>query len=92
MNKSIFALICAAGLVTTALAAPRYFNVTGAGMGTDTDQSTAHEAADSAAQTNLNNACPGEITSSRKIFDQCSQADGNYVCNVNYTGICKVGD
>lgn len=83
---------CLALCTVAAVATPRYFNVSGAGMGVDTDKSSAHDTADNSAQTNLQNACPGEITQSRKIFDQCSQGGDNWVCNVNYTGICKVGE
>jgi hypothetical protein len=71
----------------------KYLNVSGAGMGTNPDQGTAHQAADSAALTNLQNACNGgTITSQNKIFDQCSPLNGNYVCNVNYSGVCKIGN
>jgi hypothetical protein len=92
MRKAASVLSFGVIAVTVAFAAPRYFNVSGAGMGTDPDQSMADSSADNAAQTNLRNACPGELTMSKKIFDQCSQMGSNYVCNVNYTGICKVGN
>jgi hypothetical protein len=69
----------------------KYLSVSGGGIGTDPDQGTAHAAADSMAQTNLQNACTGTLQSSSKIFDQCSQLNGNFVCNVNYTGVCKIG-
>ena len=88
----ILSVICLA-MVATALAAPRYVTVTGAGIGTDTDQNVADQNADSQAQTNLQSACSlGEITTRSKIFDQCSQISDRYVCNVNYTGICKFGN
>jgi hypothetical protein len=76
----------------TAFAAARYVSVSGAGVDTETDQPTAHQNADSQAQTNLQNACPGTLSSPRKIYDQCSQVGDNYVCSVNYTGICQVGN
>ncbi len=79
-------------LTVAAFAAARTVMVKGAGMGIDADQSTADSTADSQAQTNLQNACPGTITSQSNIFDQCSPAGSNYVCNVNYTGICQVGN
>jgi hypothetical protein len=80
-------------LVTAVFAAPRYVAVSGAGVGIDSDQSAADQTADSQAQTNLQNTCSaGTLTSPRKIYDQCSQAGDHYVCNVNYTGICKIGD
>ena len=78
-------------LLTVAAWAARTVMVSGAGMGIDQDQSTADATADSQAQNNVENACPGTLTSKNKIFDQCSQAGDNYVCNVNYTGICQVG-
>ena len=84
--------VCALGIAVAAVAAPRFVTVTGAGMGTDSDQAIADQNADNQAQNNLQNACAaGELTSTNKIFDQCSQIDGKYVCNVNYTGICKIG-
>lgn len=77
---------------TVAAYAVRTVMVNAAGMGIDADQSTADSAADSQAQNNLQNACPGTLSSRNKIFDQCSPAGSNYVCNVNYTGICQVGN
>lgn len=78
--------------IPVAVLAVRAVMVTGAGIGIDPDQSTAHSSADSQAQTNVQDACPGTVTSNKKIFDQCSQADGVYVCNVNYTAICQLGN
>jgi hypothetical protein len=92
MKKFALTLAVAVLCTTVAIAAPRYFSVSGAGMGTDTDKSSAHEAADSSAQSNLQNACPGSISQSRKIFDQCSQLGDDWVCNVNYSAICTVGN
>ncbi len=92
MKKILPVMACALTFVVAAIAAPRYLMVTGAGVGTETDQSSAHEDADSQAKTNLENACPGKLTSPKKIFDQCSQIDGNYVCSINYTGICEIGN
>lgn len=93
MKKSLMLLVCALMLAAAAFAA-RTVMVTGAGMGIDADQSSADQTADQQAQTNLQNACSaGTLTSSRKIFDQCSQGPGGqYVCNVNYTGICQIGN
>jgi hypothetical protein len=83
-------IVCALVLAATAFAGARYVMVNGAGIGIDTDQGTADQTADSQAQTNLQTACAvGTLTSRTKIFDQCSQAGSNYVCNVNYTGICQ---
>jgi|GEM_PF-2199144 len=90
MKLLAITLACCLFAVSSAYAATRYLAVSGAGIGTDTDQSTAHSAADSMAQTNLNNTCPGTLTNTRKIFDQCSQVDGNYGCNVNYSAICVI--
>jgi hypothetical protein len=71
----------------------KYLSVSGAGIGTDPDRGTAHDAADSMAQSNLQTSCNGgELQSTRKIFDQCSQLNDNYVCNVNYSAICKIGN
>jgi len=91
MKKTWMVMVCALMLVAVALAAaPRYVTVSGAGMGIDNDQTTADQAADSQAQTNLQTACSaGTLTRQQKIFDQCSQAGDHYVCNVNYTGICQ---
>jgi opacity protein-like surface antigen len=93
MKKKLMVMVCALVLVTAALAAAKFFNVSGAGMAIDADQATADQNADSQAQTNLQNACSaGTLTSQQKIFDQCSQAGDHYVCNVNYSGICKIGN
>jgi hypothetical protein len=91
MKKNSIAFAGILMLAVAAFAAPRYLMVTGAGTDTETDQPTAHQNADSQAQTNLQNACPGTLTSQKKIFDQCSEIDGNFVCSVNYTGICEIG-
>jgi hypothetical protein len=89
--KKRMALACLCFLVVgAALAAARVVMVSGAGMGIDSDQQSADQTADSQAQNNLQNACPGNLNSSRKILDQCSPAGGNFVCNVNYTGMCQV--
>jgi hypothetical protein len=77
-------------VVGAAFAASRVVMVTGAGMSIDADQQSADQTADSQAQNNLQNACPGNLNSPRKIMDQCSPAGTNYVCNVNYTGMCQV--
>jgi len=93
MKRISMVLACAIVFVVAAFATPRSVMVTGAGMGIDSDQSTADQTADSQAQNNLQNACSaGTLTSSRKIFDQCSPAGDHYVCNVNYTGICQIGN
>ena len=76
--------------VGAALAAARVVMVSGAGVGIDSNQQSADQTADSQAQNNLQNACPGNLNSTRKIFDQCSPAGGNFVCNVNYTASCQV--
>ena len=94
MRKTSMALALGVVLLpSAAFATARYMSVTGGGVGSDADQSSAHQAADSMAQSNLQNACSGgTLNSTKKIFDQCSQLpDGTYVCNVNYTGICKIG-
>ncbi|MGO9369923.1 MAG: hypothetical protein ACLP0H_20005 [Terriglobales bacterium] len=93
MRKSLTLLVCALTLAAAAFAA-RTVMVSGAGIGIETDQSSADQTADQQAQTNLQNACSaGTLTSSRKIFDQCSPGPGGqYVCNVNYTGICQIGN
>jgi hypothetical protein len=83
-------LIACVFIGAAAFAASRVVMVTGAGMSIDTDQQSADQTADSQAQNNLQNACPGNLNSSRKIMDQCSPAGTNYVCNVNYTGMCQV--
>jgi hypothetical protein len=89
-------ILMVAGVLTfavAAFAAPRYVMVTGAGFDVETDQGSAHSTADSNAQTNLQNACPGTLQSPRKIYDQCSgPIDGNYTCSINYTGICQIGN
>jgi hypothetical protein len=77
-------------LTATVFAASKSIMVSGAGIGTESDQASAHQSADSQAQNNLQNTCPGPMTSIRKVFDQCSQLNGTYVCNVNYTAICQV--
>ncbi|MGD0736225.1 MAG: hypothetical protein ABR976_13810 [Terracidiphilus sp.] len=90
-NSIVFAGILM--LAVTAFGTPKYLMVTGAGFDVETDQPTAHQNADSQAQTNLQNACPGTLTSPRKIYDQCSgPLDGNYSCSINYTGICQIGN
>ena len=92
MENIALALACALVFVTAAFATPRYLTVTGAGFDSETDQPTAHSTADSNAQTNLQNACPGTLQSPRKIYDVCSgPLDGNYSCSINYTGICQIG-
>ncbi len=93
MKKNLLLLVCALALASAALAA-RTVTVSGAGIGIDAEQSSADQTADQQAQTNLQTACSaGTLTSSRKIFDQCSPAPGGqYVCNVNYTGICQIGN
>jgi opacity protein-like surface antigen len=93
MKKILMVMVCALALGAAAFAAARFFNVTGAGMAIDSDQSTADQNADSQALGNLQNACTaGTLTSQQKIFDQCSQSGDHYVCNVNYSGICKIGN
>lgn len=93
MKKAMMVLASGLVFVVAAFAAPRYMMVSSAGMGTDTDQSTADQNADSQARTNLQNACSaGTLTSSTKIFDQCSKAGDQYVCSVNYTGVCAIGN
>lgn len=93
MKNIVLALACASVFVAGAIAAPKYVMVTGAGSDTETDQPTAHSTADSNAQTNLQNACPGELNSIKKIYDQCSgPLDGYFTCSINYTGICKMGE
>lgn len=72
-------------------AKPVYLVATGSGAGTDHDRSTAHDQADSQAQSNMNSTCPGTVTESQKTYDQCSQLDDNWVCNVSYRGTCQVG-
>jgi hypothetical protein len=92
MKNIALALACALVFVTAAFATPRYLMVTGAGSDTETDQPTAHQNADSQAQTNLQNACTGTLQSPKKIYDVCSgPLDGNYTCSINYTGICQIG-
>ena len=93
MKKILIVIAFCLTLMGAAFARARYLMVTGAGVGTDPDQSTADQAADSMAQTNLQNSCSGgTLNSSSKIFDQCSQLAGNYICNVNYTGVCQIGN
>jgi len=92
MKKVSMALACGLVFVVAAFATPRTIMVTGAGTDSETDQQSAHQNADSQAQTNLQNACPGTLTSSRKIFDMCNPLGDNIVCSVNYTGICQVGN
>ena len=92
MKKITLIFASAVMLSAVVYGATRVVMVSGAGMGIDSDQGSADQTADSQAQNNLQNACPGTVTSSRKIFDQCSAAGGNYVCNVNYTGMCQVGN
>ena len=95
MKKIWMVTLCMLILVAAAFsAAPRYVMVSGAGVGIDSDQNTADQTADSQAQTNLQTACSvGTLTQTRKIFDQCSPGPGGqYVCNVNYTGICQFGN
>ena len=91
MKKTGMVMVCAVILTAVALAAgARFVTVSGAGIGIDSDQSTADQTADSQAQTNLQTACSaGTLSHTQKIFDQCSQAGDHYVCNVNYTGICQ---
>lgn len=72
--------------------ADRYLTVTGAGNDTESDQSTADQNADSQAQTNLQNACPGTLTQSTKIYDVCSQIGSNYMCSVTYSGQCQISN
>jgi hypothetical protein len=92
MKNVSMALACALVFVVAAFATPRTIMVTGAGTDTESDQQSAHDNADSQAQTNLQNACPGTITSSRKIFDMCSPLNDTYTCSINYTGICRIGN
>jgi hypothetical protein len=91
MMRTILVAFAVVACGSVATAAARYAAVTGAGMGIDNDRSAAHDTADSQAQTNLENACPGALTTSRKIFDQCSQVGDTRTCNVNYSGICQIG-
>jgi hypothetical protein len=92
MKKISMVFACALVFVAGVFATPRYVMVTGAGTDTETDQPTAHQNADSQAQTNLQNACPGSLSATRKIFDMCNQIDGNYVCSINYTATCQIGN
>jgi hypothetical protein len=93
MKMKLLLLVSTLTIATAALAAPRFFPVSGAGVGIDSDQSAADETADQQAQSNLQTACSaGTLTSRNKIFDQCSSGPGGqYVCNVNYSGICQIG-
>jgi hypothetical protein len=93
LKNILLVVACALTFVVAASAAPKYLMVTGAGSDTETDQPTAHQNADSQAQTNLQNACTGTLNSVKKIYDQCSgPLDGNYTCSINYTGICQIGN
>lgn len=93
MKKLFIACAIVAGisLTTVAIAKPVYLAATGSGAGTDHDRSSADEQADSQAQSNMNSTCPGTVTESHKVFDECTQVGDNWVCNVSYRGNCQVG-
>ena len=91
MKNILLALACALTFVAAAFATTSVVMVTGTGTDNESDLRFAHDNADSLAQTNLQNACPGAITSSRKTFDMCSPLNDTYMCSINYSGMCQVG-
>jgi hypothetical protein len=91
MKNISMALACTLIFVAAAFATTSVVMVTGAGTDNESDMRFAHDNADSLAQTNLQNACPGTITTSRKIFDMCSPLNDSYTCSINYSGMCQVG-
>jgi hypothetical protein len=79
------------------VATPRRVPVFGAGVATETDQSSADSEAYSYAQTNVNGSCPGVIENGNyfKTADTCNSITNGdttmWVCNVSLRATCLIG-
>jgi|SRR5581483_11520491 len=95
MKKLMLMLALFLGVAGLAYAVVR-LPVSGLGVAYGPDRDTADQQADQDAQTNMQNLCAGEIVSSRKLGDRCTDNIGSddnpkYMCTVSYQGMCQVG-